>query len=444
MAAVVALGYWLLEAKRGVNEELEMIRQLDEPITFQELQVSYTLPDGATDTTALWVEAANMLDDEVFQVAAAELPLFALESSQADIPLPGQPWSMRNAVRMLLDDYEPALRLMHRAAEESAAARFDLDATSGLHEQQDGLRTAARLLTLEAYLRAHENDSTASAMALLTLLRLSESFRSEPSLNSQLIRSGMVRMALEAMQRLIPVTKFSDAHLATLQQQLRQADYDDGLHRGLLGDRVLGLIVFDDPSVLASEHVEVENLKALPTCNHDRRFYLQTMREFIATSQSQDPERLARIEQLDYVIEMKMNQRPRWFRYFISDLLLAAYPALFEATARLNFSRDAVDVGLAAQQYRRQHGSFPSELTALVPEFLPRVPLDPYDGQPIRYRVDNAKLVIYCLGRNRVDDGGIDKKVFDPHRGIADMLDVVVMFTYEPTESITPSSIEPR
>jgi hypothetical protein len=42
-----------------------------------------------------------------------------------------------------------------------------------------------------------------------------------------------------------------------------------------------------------------------------------------------------------------------------------------------------------------------------VPEFVPAVPLDPIDGQPLRYRPNaDGTFLLYSVGENGVDDGG--------------------------------------
>ena len=43
--------------------------------------------------------------------------------------------------------------------------------------------------------------------------------------------------------------------------------------------------------------------------------------------------------------------------------------------------------------YRAEVGSLPPTLDALVPKYLPAVPLDPYDGKPIRYRISTGETI---------------------------------------------------
>ena len=59
--------------------------------------------------------------------------------------------------------------------------------------------------------------------------------------------------------------------------------------------------------------------------------------------------------------------------------------------------RDATLVAIALQLYRRQHGMWPSELDALVPSLLPRVPRDRFDGGSIKYILRDGDPVLYEL-----------------------------------------------
>jgi len=62
-------------------------------------------------------------------------------------------------------------------------------------------------------------------------------------------------------------------------------------------------------------------------------------------------------------------------------------------------------VGL--KRYQLKYGKYPADLSLLVPEFVPRVPVDPVDGKPLRYRLDvDGTFLLYSVGPNGKDDGG--------------------------------------
>lgn len=54
------------------------------------------------------------------------------------------------------------------------------------------------------------------------------------------------------------------------------------------------------------------------------------------------------------------------------------------------------------------HGALPLKLEDLG-ELLSAVPIDSFDGQPLRMKQDEDELIFYSIGRNRIDDGGSDK-----------------------------------
>ena len=55
---------------------------------------------------------------------------------------------------------------------------------------------------------------------------------------------------------------------------------------------------------------------------------------------------------------------------------------------------------------RDNNNQFPATLAELVPKYLPLVPIDPFDGQPLRYRPDRTHVLLYSVGQDQKDDGG--------------------------------------
>jgi hypothetical protein len=95
-------------------------------------------------------------------------------------------------------------------------------------------------------------------------------------------------------------------------------------------------------------------------------------------------------------------------RLVVSALLLPQ-PARFlnkgaEAVARIRLARAV----LAVERYRLKHGgTLPASLAEASAEFADGIPLDPFDGQPVRYRQRPAGgYVVWSVGSDRKDDGG--------------------------------------
>ena len=65
-------------------------------------------------------------------------------------------------------------------------------------------------------------------------------------------------------------------------------------------------------------------------------------------------------------------------------------------------------VALAVERFRMKTGDYPPTLAALVPEYLDAVPRDPYQfAGPIKYRNEETQVVIYSVGWDETDHGGV-------------------------------------
>jgi hypothetical protein len=79
-------------------------------------------------------------------------------------------------------------------------------------------------------------------------------------------------------------------------------------------------------------------------------------------------------------------------------------------------SKQMAVTAIALKRYQLKHGNYPPDLNSLVPEYVPSVPLDPVDGQPLRYRLNaDGTFLLYSVGENGKDDGG------NPAWGTADV-----------------------
>ncbi|MDG2030324.1 MAG: hypothetical protein P8J45_04900 [Phycisphaerales bacterium] len=64
----------------------------------------------------------------------------------------------------------------------------------------------------------------------------------------------------------------------------------------------------------------------------------------------------------------------------------------------------ANEVIVALLRYQRLEGVWPKTLEALVPEYLASVPLDCYDGTPLKYAVRDGRPLLWSVGANRTDE----------------------------------------
>ena len=85
-------------------------------------------------------------------------------------------------------------------------------------------------------------------------------------------------------------------------------------------------------------------------------------------------------------------------------------PAISKATINAEMAkmrRDATLMAIALQLHRRRHGEWPASLEQLVPTLLPEIPVDRFDGRPLRFTVKDVAPLVYSVGTDREDDGGM-------------------------------------
>ncbi len=94
------------------------------------------------------------------------------------------------------------------------------------------------------------------------------------------------------------------------------------------------------------------------------------------------------------------TERPQLLQYLdnplgrlLLDLGGTARGNLLELDDQLLTRRALARAAVAARRYRADHGGeLPPDLQALVPDYLPAVPVDPYDEQPLRYDAEQAQI----------------------------------------------------
>ncbi len=89
---------------------------------------------------------------------------------------------------------------------------------------------------------------------------------------------------------------------------------------------------------------------------------------------------------------------------------------------------------LAIRLYDIDHGRRPEQLSALVPKYLPVVPVDPFSAQSwsIRYRPDIERPLLYSVGYDGQDDDGTVIILKDGRRDREEKDDIVFYLEGKP------------
>ena len=296
------------------------------------------------------------------------------------------------------------------------------------------LRQAARTLSAGALTAGQVGDAGGAAERVREMLRVGRAAEAQlPELMTHLLRTGIDDLACSTLEALLPKLALAPgdaapaalarAELAALRDALLVTEpRPDEMRRAILGEHV---ILLDWARLLTVPGAD------LPT-DFDNRGSISGIWEIRYPSSWRPASAAVSLGMLrvlkhqhaylqaarcdNYpaaVIAMKPAQPEpmNWLAYtpfgsgqWIQSDLQRVFWLHFRALARRRMAAAAVAVRL----YELDRGARPPTLAALVPDYLPRVPLDPSDpaGQPIRYLPQASPPRLYCVGLNGVDDGG--------------------------------------
>jgi ABC-type transport system involved in multi-copper enzyme maturation permease subunit len=319
-----------------------------------------------------------------------------------------------------LEDVEPALVEARRLADYPRGRypiEYKKDGVSTLLPHVQRNRTIAGLLTYDALLRAEEGDADGALASCRAAVNAGRSLGDEPAAITQLVRLACRGLALAKIERALAQGSPSEAALAATQRLLEEDERDPVLLIAARGERALrdryfeavqtgavswrevlrpqwydpGIGFVDRALLLNGTYAKVNRAALL-------RFTTALVEAAKLPPGAQD----ARFHEVAAMVP----ELPLVARAFISSPEGSWLLRTVEAHRRGRALARCTAAMLAAERYRRTHGRWPGSLDDLVPGFLPQVPTDPYDGNPLRYRRLADGVVIYALGPDGQDDGG--------------------------------------
>jgi hypothetical protein len=95
------------------------------------------------------------------------------------------------------------------------------------------------------------------------------------------------------------------------------------------------------------------------------------------------------------------------------DLLVPSFGRLVGSADQLEAQRRGIITLVALERFRAHRGHVPASLSELIPEFLDKLPLDPWSGKPFIYKPLAAPdehgrtYLLYSVGADGKDDGGV-------------------------------------
>jgi hypothetical protein len=295
---------------------------------------------------------------------------------------------------------------------------FDTDWTQGpatLLPHLTKLRSASRVLSAEAVMRAKAGDAKGALDDARLMLRLRRLVDREPILISQLVAYSMDAMAASTLHGVLDACPADVTAARAIVAELEGREERNSPVRAMLGETATGIYVFDHggPEMLAQPARGAQRgpggwvWKAVGTLlwnmPADKYQYLSTMREMRRLARMPVPERMRKPP----APPSTRGGRPR---ATLTQMLVPPLLRSLTQQASADCKVALVRAALGVEMYRAEKGEFPETLSAVVPQYLEAVPADPYDGKAIRYSAADGGFVVYSIGEDGSDDGGDARK----------------------------------
>jgi len=266
---------------------------------------------------------------------------------------------------------------------------------------------AVRLLGINTVLRAEAGQVQAALEELRQGMRFIRRTIDEPFIINNLVALSNMKSLLNCLGQIIREREMDPAALSAWIKELDPDAWRTKFWRCTETERTVALetglgVVKGDKDILRTES------------RGNRFFYwlirpIQKMQIIWVQDQFREAKKTASLPYYDIKALSKEKQLWResapWYFKF-SGLLLADFQSVFLKEATLEAMMLTTKAGLACKIYKNETGHYPENLDGLVPELMDKVPIDPFTGKPLIYRLQDGGVLIYSVGSNEKDDEG--------------------------------------
>ena len=390
------------------------------PQTPEELNAWYVEPPAEQNAATYDLQGINAAQTKGAD-QIANLPILG----KLPPPTPSAPLSpaVKSALAAFLQRNRDALQCFAEGAKYEQS-RYPIDLTKGadtLLPHLAGVKSGGQLCQMAAILDAENHDGQKAADDVLKTLALARSLQNEPVLISQLVRAVGIFLAADGLNQAVNRTALPSESLPELSKAFKSMENFDapgeGFTRALVGEKVnhmallnnreqlIGLLSAPGNFGLSSEQDQqlIKYVNQTGSLKAEQDYLETTFQQLLAARQEAFPDRLKAVSDVIHQRVTEAKSRGLLLNAMYWDGFDNSVVREARCLANVRLALTAV----ALEQFRAAHGNrYPGALAELAPDFLPAVPVDPFDGQPLRYRKQDAGYVLYSIGPDLKDNGG--------------------------------------
>ena len=383
--------------KSQLNRKMEELRAKGYPTSFADLEDYRKLPEGVENAARTYVEAFYAYQD-VTPEEKAILPIVG--TAKPPDPNAPMPADMKAAMEAFLARNQKTLELLHQAGQ-IEHCRYDLDFRLGvpMSPYLNSLKSPARLLSAATLERAESGDVGAACEYLVDLLHLGRSVDHDPFLIGHLVGIAVHAMGVSDLEAILSRLQPDDQLLVRLDREFRAVRKSHSLVHGLMGEASLL-----ETYAQSTGTVRVGSLmRYTGVLDRNAVVHADFIERFVEAAKLPVRERLETFRAIDQEADDLS------LLYVLVKIHVPTMAKVAEIDARVQAQLDSVLAAIAVERYRLAEGRLPERLDELVPKYIEAVPIDPFDGRPLRYRRLAKGYIIYTIGADEIDNGGRGK-----------------------------------
>ena len=398
----VPLGVLDFAGQSSLNRQVEAIRAAGQPVTYEELEAARPqVPDDENGALLLQSLADRLDGAEERHRNNRELPGIG----RGEFPRLGEPYpaELMAALDACLADEADLIDAID-GIRDRARGRLPSEIVS-LQEQlprYSPVRNATRLKMLDAVGKVRDGRLDAAALDSIIIMNIAGSVAGEPLLIGALLGAASDGQAGDLVERVLAAGECRGETLIEVGRAMDEALVSRSMTAAMWGERVYAyeLIVTGRAKLTEQEPFLVGRSWYTRGWGRWELAKALSVMAPLAKPQTSVMKLIASAKAYDSAIEALPKYR------LLSRALLPALTRAFELHGRRVAELRCAIVGLAVERYRLKYGNWPETLARLVPDFLPELPVDPFDEQPLRYLRDDNGVVVYSVGENGTDDQG--------------------------------------
>jgi hypothetical protein len=387
----------------SLEHKIAELRAKGYPTTFEELEQYNQVPKGTPNAADLYIKAFDAyrapFEDE--KKLLPNIGPILLKSGEPITP------EMKSAMEKFLSRNAETLDLLFQARQvEQCRYRYPLIPKQGsMNPYYTEIKNCAQMISQFVLLQIEAGNATDAIHGVVAELRLGESLKQDPMLISYLVRLSVDGMAIQSISEVLNRRSLSQQQILDLQAELSIIQKTLRMNQALIGERCC---LLDDLMLQQGMGLGSTSVRWTGFWDTNLVRSMEFIDKLTTITQMQARDRWVNYQQLnDEVDQLSVL-------YFMTKMLLPSLSRIGMVELRSNTSVDCARAALGVEQFRLAEGRLPESLDQLVPKYLDAVPIDPFDGKPLRYKRLDKGYTIYSVGEDGEDNGGVPKSKVQP------------------------------